>query len=131
MAAGHELAAFFLSLKAPPRWGTLRRSADGPPVFYSFGPWPTMRTITEMPGHPCLAGAIGKSPALCEDSELGTDLVAATAGEDPGVTYQPAAPLPPCALGSPSRLDILWRVGQRITLSRRKGQARCWDWPSQ
>jgi hypothetical protein len=81
VAAWHELAAVFLSLKAPPRWGTLLQSTDDPRLFYSFGPWPSMETIAEMRGHPVATGAIGRLTALCEDAELGTYLVAATAGE--------------------------------------------------
>ena len=86
VAAWHELAAFFLSLKAPPRWGTLLRSVDDPRLFYSFGPWPSMETIAAMRGHPGAAGAIGRLEALCAEAELGTYLVAATAGEEPRVT---------------------------------------------
>ena len=86
VAAWHELAAVFLALKAPPRWGTLLRGVDDPRLFYSFGPWPSMETIAAMRGHPVAAGAIGKLEALCEEAELGTYLVAATAGEDPRVT---------------------------------------------
>ncbi len=52
----------------------------------SAGPWPSMETIAAMRGHPVAAGAIGKLEALCAEAELGTDLVAATAGEDPRVT---------------------------------------------
>jgi hypothetical protein len=81
VAAWHELAAFFLSLKAPPRWGTLLRSVDDPRLFYSFGPWPSMETIAAMRAHPGAVGAIGKLTALCEETELGTYLVAASAGE--------------------------------------------------
>ena len=86
VAAWHELAAFFLSLKDPPRWGTLLRSVEDPLLFYSFGPWPSMETIAAMRGHPGTAGAIGKLTALCEAADLGTYLVAATAGEAPPIT---------------------------------------------
>jgi len=86
VAAWRELAAVFLALKAPPRWGTLLRGADEPRLFYSFGPWPSMETIAAMRGHPGAAGAIGRLEALCESAELGTYLVAATAGEAPGIT---------------------------------------------
>ena len=81
VAAWHELAAFFLSLKAPPRWGTLLRSVEDPRLFYSFGPWPSMETIAAMQAHPGMAGAISKLSVLCEEMELGTYLVAAVAGE--------------------------------------------------
>ncbi len=60
IAAWHELAAFFLSLKAPPRWGTLLRSVEDPRLFYSFGPWPSMETIAAMRAHP--TGSV--TPAL-------------------------------------------------------------------
>ena len=86
VAAWHELAAVFLALKAPPRWGTLLRSVDDPCLFYSFGPWPSMETIAAMRAHPSAAGAIGRLEALCEQAELGTYLVAATAGEAPQIT---------------------------------------------
>jgi len=86
VAAWRELAAVFLALKAPPRWGTLLRGADEPRLFYSFGPWPSMETIAAMRGHPGAAGAIERLEALCEEAELGTYLVAATAGEAPQIT---------------------------------------------
>ncbi len=86
VAAWRELAAVFLALKAPPRWGTLLRSVDDPRLFYSFGPWPSMETIAAMRAHPAAAGAIGRLEALCEEAELGTYLVAATAGEEPRLT---------------------------------------------
>lgn len=85
VAAWHELAAFFLSLKAPPRWGTLLRSVEEPRQFYSFGPWPSMETIAAMRAHPGMAGAVAKLTVLCEETELGTYLVAAVAGETPPV----------------------------------------------
>ncbi len=81
VSAWHELAAFFLLLKAPPRWGTLLRSVEDPQLFYSFGPWPSMETIAAMRAHPSTAGAIAKLTDLCEDAALGTYLVAASAGE--------------------------------------------------
>ena len=86
VAAWHELATFFLSLKEPPRWGTLLRSLEDPRLFYSFGPWPSMETIAAMRAHPATAGTIGKLTALCEDAQLGTYLVAAAAGEAPQLT---------------------------------------------
>ena len=86
VTAWHELAAHFLSLKAPPRWGTLLQSVEDPRLFYSFGPWPSVETIAAMRAHPSTAGAISRLTTLCEASELGTYLVAATAGEAPQVT---------------------------------------------
>ena len=86
VAAWHDLAAFFLSLKQPPRWGTLLRSVDDPLLFYSFGPWPSTETIAAMRADPGTPAAIGRLTALCEEAELGTFLVAATAGEAPPVT---------------------------------------------
>ena len=85
VAAWHELAAVFLLLKTPPRWGTLLRSVEDPRLFFSSGPWPSMETIAAMRAHPSTAGAIGKLTALCEETELGTYLVAASAGEAPPV----------------------------------------------
>lgn len=85
VAAWRQLAAFFLSLKAPPRWGTLLRSVDNPGLFYSFGPWPSMETIAAMRADPGTPAAIGRLTALCEATELGTYLVAATAGEPPTI----------------------------------------------
>jgi hypothetical protein len=85
VAAWHGLAAFFLSLKQPPRWGTLLRNADDPRLFYSFGPWPSTETIAAMRADPSTPAAIGRLMALCEEAELGTYLVAATAGEAPSV----------------------------------------------
>jgi hypothetical protein len=41
--------------------------------------------IATMRAHPGSAGAIAKLTALCEAAELGTYLVAASAGEDPPV----------------------------------------------
>jgi hypothetical protein len=38
VAAWRQLAAFFLSLREPPRWGTLLRSAEDSRLFSSFGP---------------------------------------------------------------------------------------------
>jgi hypothetical protein len=81
----HDLAAIFLALKAPPRWGTLLRSADDPRLFYSFGPWPTMETIAVMRADPGSIDAIGRLTALCDSTDLGTFLVAATAGEAPRI----------------------------------------------
>ena len=86
VTAWHELAAFFLSLKAAPRWGTLLRSAGDPRLFYSFGPWPSTETIAAMQTDLGTPAAIGKLTAPCEAADLGTFLVAATAGEAPPVT---------------------------------------------
>lgn len=83
VAAWNELATFFLSLKEPPRWGTLLRSVEDPRLFYSFGPWPSMETIAAMRAHPDTPAAIGKLTALCEEAHPGTYLVTATAGEQP------------------------------------------------
>ncbi len=83
VAAWQELATFFLSLQAPPYWGTLLRSVDEPRLFYSFGPWPSLETIAAMRAHPDSPAAIGKLTALCETAELGTYWVAATAGQPP------------------------------------------------
>jgi hypothetical protein len=44
-----------------------------------------METIAAMRAHPEMAGTVGKLTALCEDTELGTYLVAAVAGEAPPV----------------------------------------------
>jgi hypothetical protein len=85
VAAWRELAAVFLLLKAPPRWGTLLRSADDPQLFYSFGPWPSLETIAAMRADPGAAAAIDRLIALCDETELGTYLVAATAGEAPAI----------------------------------------------
>jgi hypothetical protein len=85
VAAWHDLAAFFLSLKQPPRWGTLLRSIENPRLFYSFGPWPSTETIAAMRGDPGAPAAIATLTGLCEEAELGTFLVAATAGEAPPV----------------------------------------------
>jgi hypothetical protein len=81
VAAWHQLSAFFLSLREPPRWGTLLRNVDNPRLFYSFGPWPSMETIAAMRAHPETPLAIGRLTALCEETDLGTYLVAATAGD--------------------------------------------------
>ncbi len=81
--AWQALAAAFLSLKAPPHWGTLLRSVEDPRLFYSFGPWPSMETIATMRAHPGASEAIGTLRALCEETELSTCLMAATAGEVP------------------------------------------------
>jgi hypothetical protein len=81
IAAWGELAEFFLALKAPPHWGTLLQCAEDPRLFYSFGPWPSMETIAAMRAHPGTPGAIGRLTALCEESETGVYLVAASAGE--------------------------------------------------
>ena len=86
VAAWQALAAVFLSLKDPPRWGTLLCSVEDPRLFYSFGPWPSMETIAAMRAHPGSTEAIGKLIALCEAAELGTYLVETTAGEAPQVT---------------------------------------------
>jgi hypothetical protein len=83
VVAWWQLAAFFLSLREPPRWGTLLRSAEDPRLFYSFGPWPRMETIAAMRAHPETPFQIGQLTAMCEESALGTFLVAATAGEPP------------------------------------------------
>jgi hypothetical protein len=83
VAAWRELAAFFLSLREPPRWGTLLRSVDDPRLFYSFGPWPSMETIAAMRAHPDTPFEIGRLTDICEESQLGTFLVAAAAGELP------------------------------------------------
>jgi hypothetical protein len=85
VAAWHGLAAAFLALKAPPRWGTLLRSTEDPRLFYSFGPWPSVETIAAMRADPGAAGAIARLIGLCDGTELGTYLVAATAGEAPGI----------------------------------------------
>jgi hypothetical protein len=81
VAAWRQLAAFFLSLREPPRWGTLLRSADDPLLFYSFGPWPSMETIAAMRAHPETPFEIGRLNELCEETDLGTFLVAAAAGQ--------------------------------------------------
>jgi plasmid stabilization system protein ParE len=52
VVAWRELAAFFLSLREPPRWGTLLRSVEDERLFSSFGPWPSMETIAAMRAHP-------------------------------------------------------------------------------
>ena len=83
VAAWNELVAFFLSLKEPPRSGTLLRSVEDPRLFYSFVPWPSMETIAAMRAHSDAPAAIGKLEALCEDAQPGTYLVAATAGGAP------------------------------------------------
>jgi hypothetical protein len=83
VAAWRQLAAFFLSLREPPRWGTLLRSAEDPRLFYSFGPWPSMETIAAMRAHPETPYELGRLTDLCEEVDLGTFLVAATAGEPP------------------------------------------------
>jgi hypothetical protein len=49
VAAWQELAAFFLALPVPPRWGTLLRSLEDPRLFYSFGPWPGVSA--QLPRH--------------------------------------------------------------------------------
>ena len=83
VAAWHELAAFFLSLKQPPRWGTLLRSVDDPRLFYSFGPWPGLEAIAAMRADPRWPDALGRLTALCDEASPGTYLVAAVAGEAP------------------------------------------------
>ena len=85
VAAWHDLAAFFLALKQPPRWGTPLRSFDDPRLFYSFGPWSSTETIAATRADPGVPAAIAKLTALCEEAELGTFLVAAVAGESPPV----------------------------------------------
>ena len=84
VAGWRGLAAVFLALKAPPRWGTLLRSAEDPRLFYSFGPWPSVETIGAMRADPDATAAIAALVALCEAAELGTYLVAAAAGQAPG-----------------------------------------------
>jgi hypothetical protein len=74
-----ELAA------AAAQWQERARSL-GERQFYSFGHWPSMETIAAMQGHPGSTEAIGKLTAICEEAELGTYLVEATAGEAPQVT---------------------------------------------
>jgi hypothetical protein len=81
VAAWRQLAAFFLSLREPPRWGTLLQSAEEPRLFYSFGPWPSMETIAAMRAHPETPFEFERLTELCEETELGTFLVAAAAGE--------------------------------------------------
>jgi hypothetical protein len=83
IAAWHQLAAFFLMLKDAPRWETLLRNVNDTREFYSFGPWPSMETIAAMRAHPETPLAIGRLTALCEESDLGTYIVAATAGAAP------------------------------------------------
>ena len=62
VAAWHDLAAFFLSLKQPPRWGTLLRSMEDPRLFYSFGPWPSTETIAAMRADPARRRRSAGSP---------------------------------------------------------------------
>ena len=62
------------------------RSFEDPRLFYSFGPWPRMETIAVMRAHPISTETIGKLIALCQETELDTYLVEATAGEAPEVT---------------------------------------------
>jgi hypothetical protein len=83
VAAWQELAVVFLSLPAPPHWGTLLRSIEDPRLFYSFGPWPSMETIATMRADPDASAALAKLTALCETAELGTYWVEATAGFPP------------------------------------------------
>ena len=83
IAAWRQLAVFFLSLREPPRWGTLLRSIEDPRLFYSFGPWPSMETIAAMRAHPDTPLEIGRLTGLCEDAQLGTFLVAASGGDPP------------------------------------------------
>jgi hypothetical protein len=85
VAAWHGLAAVFLALKAPPRWGTLLRSTEDPRLFYSFGPRPSVETIAAMRAPSRVAAALGRLTALCEMTEFGTYLVAAVAGGAPRV----------------------------------------------
>ena len=71
-------------LKEAPQWGTLLRNVNDTREFYSFGPWPSMETITAMHAHPETSLAIGRLTALCEESDFSTYVVAATAGVCPG-----------------------------------------------
>ena len=84
--AWQALATIFLSLKDPPRWGTLLRSVDDLRLFSSFGRWPSLETIAAMRAHPGSTEAIGKLVALCEYAELSTKLVETTANEGPQLT---------------------------------------------
>jgi hypothetical protein len=86
VATWQALATVFLSLKDPPRWGTLLRNVEDPRLFYSFDPWPSMEIIAAMRAHPGSTEAIRNLIALCEEAELGTYLVETTAGEAPQVT---------------------------------------------
>jgi hypothetical protein len=81
--AWNELATFFLSLQAPPHWGTLLRSIEDPRLFYSFGPWPSLETIAAMRAHPDAPATLARLTALCEAVEMGTYWVEATAGQTP------------------------------------------------
>jgi hypothetical protein len=83
VAAWQELAIVFLSLPAPPHWGTLLRGIDNPRLFYSFGPWPSMETIAAMRADRDASAALATLTALCETAELGTYWVEATAGLPP------------------------------------------------
>ena len=85
VAAWHELAAFFLGLRQPPRWGVLLRSVDEPRLFYSFGPWPSLETIAAMRADPRTPDAMARLTNLCDEAAPGTFLVAAAAGETPGI----------------------------------------------
>jgi hypothetical protein len=51
-----------------------------------------METIAAMRADPGTAGAIGKLTDLCEETELGTYLVTASAGEAPPVGYGTRSP---------------------------------------
>ena len=83
VAAWNELAAYFLGLRQPPRWGMLLRSVDEPRLFYSFGPWPSLETIASMRADPRTPDAMARLTELCEAADPGTFLVAAAAGEAP------------------------------------------------
>ncbi len=78
--AWHELAAFFLGLAQPPRWGMLLQSADDSRLFYSFGPWPSLETIAAMRADPRTPDAMSRLTSHCEEAQPGTFLVAAVAG---------------------------------------------------
>ena len=83
VAAWNELAIFFLSLREPPRWGTLLRSVDDSRLFYSFGPWPGLEAIAAMRADPRWPDALDRLAALCDEASPGTYLVAAVAGDAP------------------------------------------------
>jgi hypothetical protein len=85
-ASWHDLAAVFLSLKAPPRRGTLLRSVDGPRRFCSFGPGPSRGAIAAMRAELGTPTVIGKLTARCAEAEPDTFPVAATAGAAPLVS---------------------------------------------
>ena len=83
VAGWNALAAAFLALREPPRWGVLLRGADDPRLFYSFGPWPSAEAVAAMRAHPDASEALRRLVALCDEAEPGTYLVTATAGEIP------------------------------------------------